>query len=170
MVFVLERILVERINSADQINLVVICTADCTCHHLIKNKYFLSEMRNLRQIRDFAISNVARFASLNAVFLSWAKTYHIVVICHSDGTYNHPAYFEKNESLRSEPKHMVLVFNDFPPKQLFPIWCNGFFCWKESWSNELIQRIKLTSWLHVPLMVHLTIWLKINIFWPKWEI
>ena len=70
MVFVLERILVERINSADQINLVVICTADCTCHHLIKNKYFLSEMRNLRQIRDFAISNVARFASLNAVFLS----------------------------------------------------------------------------------------------------
>ena len=27
------RSLVERFNSADQINLLVACTADCTCHH-----------------------------------------------------------------------------------------------------------------------------------------
>ena len=70
MVFLLERILVERVNSADQINLVVTCTADGTSHYLTKNKYFLTEMRNLRQIRDLAIENVARFSSLNAVFLS----------------------------------------------------------------------------------------------------
>ena len=60
----------ERVNSADQINLVMICTADCTCRHLSKNVYFLNEMLNLRQIRDLAIPNVALFASLNSVFLS----------------------------------------------------------------------------------------------------
>ena len=70
MVFVLERILVERVDSADQINLVVTCTADGTSHHLTKNKYFLSETRKLRQIRDFKIANVARFPSFNTVFLS----------------------------------------------------------------------------------------------------
>ena len=69
-VFLLERILVKRVNSADQINLVVTCTADGTSHHLTKNEYFLTEMRNLRQVKDFAIANVARFASLIAVFLS----------------------------------------------------------------------------------------------------
>ena len=71
--FLLERILVERVNSADQINLVVTCTAACKCHHLIKNIKFLSEMWHLKQIKDLAIANIARFASLNAVFLSWAK-------------------------------------------------------------------------------------------------
>ena len=72
-IFSLERILVALFNSADLVNLVVTCTADCTCHHLSKNVYFLSEMWNLKQIRDLAIANVARFPSLNAVFLSWTK-------------------------------------------------------------------------------------------------
>ena len=35
---------IERVNSADQIGLVVTCGADCTCHHLSKNVNFLSEM------------------------------------------------------------------------------------------------------------------------------
>ena len=33
---------VERVNSADEINLVVTCTADSICHHLGKNVYFLA--------------------------------------------------------------------------------------------------------------------------------
>ena len=72
-IFLLERILVERVNLANQIKLVVTCTADCTCHHLTENVYFLSEMWNLKHIRDLAIANVARFSSLNAVFLFWTK-------------------------------------------------------------------------------------------------
>ena len=73
MGFLLERILVGRVNSVDQINLVVTCTADCTCHHLTKNVYFFSEMWNLKQITDIAIVNVDRFANLTPVFPSWAK-------------------------------------------------------------------------------------------------
>ena len=37
MVFLLEKILLEQVNSAGQINLGVTCTYDCTCHHLTKN-------------------------------------------------------------------------------------------------------------------------------------
>ena len=59
MSVLLEGILVERVNSADQTNVEVTYTADGTSHHLTKNIYFLSEMRNLRQIRDLAIANVA---------------------------------------------------------------------------------------------------------------
>ena len=54
------------------------------------------------------------------LFFSLEKKYYHVVICHSDGTYNHPTYFGKNESLRSEPNHMVLVVDDFALKLLFP--------------------------------------------------
>ena len=115
MDFLFARSFVERVNSALQINLVVTCTADCTCRHLIKNVYFLNEMLNLRQIRDLTIPNVARFASLNAAFFREQK-YHYVVICYSDGTYNHPKYFRKNERLKSELKHMVLEFDYFAPK------------------------------------------------------
>ena len=58
--FLLERILVERVNSADQINLVVTCTADGTSHHLTKNIYFLSEMRNLRNRKFFCFSFLSK--------------------------------------------------------------------------------------------------------------
>ena len=136
IVFLLEKILVERFNSADQIDLVVTWTDNCTCHHLTKNICFLSEMWNLRQIRDLAIANVARFASLNAVFLSWEKnTTSWLYVTLTGHIYNHTTYFGKIENLRSEPKHMALVFNDFAPKLLFPIRCYGFFVGK----NELIQ-------------------------------
>ena len=68
--FLLARNLVGRVNSACLINLLVICTADCTWHHLTEKVYFLCETWNLKQIRYLATANVARFASLNAVFLS----------------------------------------------------------------------------------------------------
>ena len=106
MVFLLENMLVGRVDSTDLINLVVTCSADCTCHHLTKNVYFLSEKWNLKQIRDLAIANVPRFASFNAVFLSLqlSKKYHCVVICHSDGTCNHPTYFGKKWKLEERTK------------------------------------------------------------------
>ena len=69
VIFLLQRTLVGPGNSTDQFDLVVTCTADCTYHHLTKSIYFLNEMWNLKQIRDLAIANVGRFASLNTVFV-----------------------------------------------------------------------------------------------------
>ena len=75
MVFLLLRILVEWLNSADRPNESrgYMYTADCTCHHLTKNVYFLSEIWNLNKLRTEKFANVAPFVCLNAVFLSWAK-------------------------------------------------------------------------------------------------
>ena len=136
MNFLLGRSLVERFKPADKINLVVTCTADCACHHMIKNVYFLKEMWNLKQIRDLAIVNVARFASLNAVFLSSAKntTAWLYVPMTGHKTIRH--ILDKNESLRSEAKHMLLGFDDFAPKLLFPSWYYGFLL-----ERNLLQRV-----------------------------
>ena len=111
---------VERVNSAGEINLVVTCTADCTCHHLGKNVCFLSDMWNLKEIRDLPVAIVASFVSLNAVFLSGAKniTTWLYVTLTGHITIRH--ILEKNEIFRSKPKHMVLAFHDFAPNLLFP--------------------------------------------------
>ena len=118
-VFFLERILVERVNSADPINLVMTCTADCTCHHLTKYIYFLSEMWNLKQIRNLAIANVARFASLNDVFLSWEKNTTTWLYVTLTGHITIRNILEKNESLGIESKHMVHVPMIFPLNYCF---------------------------------------------------
>ena len=144
-VFLLERILVERVNSAVLMNLVVTCTVDCTCHHLTRNVYFSSEIWNLKQIKDLANRKCCSISLFKRCFSFLSKKYHWVVICHSDGTYNHPKYFGKNERLRSEPKHILLVFNDVAPKLLLPAWRIRFFCKKGSWSNELIPRTSCTD-------------------------
>ena len=39
-----------------------------------------------------------------------------MVICLSDGTYNHLTYFDKNQSIRSKPKDMVLALDVITPK------------------------------------------------------
>ena len=121
---------VERVNSADQINLVVTCTADCTCHHLGKNVYFLSDMWNLKEIRDLPIAIVARFVSLNAVFLSGEKNITTWLYDTLTGHITIRHILEKNEILRSEPKHIVLAFLDFAPNLLFPSWWCDFFVGK----------------------------------------
>ena len=172
MVFLLLRILVEWLNSADRPNESrgYMYTADCTCHHLTKNVYFLSEIWNLNKSRTEKFANVAPFVCLNAVFLSWAKntTTWLYVTLTGHITIRH--ILDKIQSLRSEHKRMVLVIDDFASKLLFPSWCYDFFCWKESWSNELIQPNKLTSCWHVRLIVHVTMWLKMCIFKAKYEI
>ena len=69
-------------------------------------------MWNLRQIRDLAIANVARFASLNACFSFLSKKFQHVVIYMSLWRDIYPSdLFWK--SLRSDPKHMALLFDDF---------------------------------------------------------
>ena len=77
-------------------------------------------MSQLKNTRDLAIAIVARFVSLNAVFLSGAKniTTWLYVTLTGHITIRH--ILEKNESLKSEPKHMVLAFHDFAPNLVFP--------------------------------------------------
>ena len=67
-----------------------------------------------------AIAIVARFVSLNVVFISGAKniTTWLYVTLTGHITIRH--ILEKNESLRSEPKHMALAFYDFATNLLFP--------------------------------------------------
>ena len=122
-VFLLKRILVEQVNSAVLMNLVVTCTADCTSHHLTKDVYFLSEIWNLKQIKDLANRKCCSISLFERCFSFLSKKYHSVVIYHSDGTYNHPKYFWKNERLRSELKHILLVINDITSSMM--LW---FFC------------------------------------------
>ena len=77
VVFLLQRTLVGPGNSADQFDLVVTCTADCTYHHLTKSIYFLNEMWNLKQIREL----VERVSSANQI--------NLVVTCSADWTCHH---------------------------------------------------------------------------------
>ena len=49
-------------------------------------------------------------------FPLFSEKYLYVVISPSDGTYNHLTYFEKNRSMRGEPKNMVLAFDVLTPK------------------------------------------------------
>ena len=46
VIFLLERVSVELVHSAEQINVVVTFTADCTCNHLTKNVYIFE--RNVK--------------------------------------------------------------------------------------------------------------------------
>ena len=62
---------------------------------LRKKLKFLGKPRSSKQIWDLSIAHVARLGSLKAFFRSLAKKYMYVVICHSDGPYNHLTYFEK---------------------------------------------------------------------------
>ena len=39
-----------------------------------------------------------------------------------------------------------------------------FFYWEETWSNELTQRTKIASWLHLPLIEHVTMHLTKNVY------
>ena len=98
---------------------------DCrpTCHHPTireRNWNFWVSWEVLSKYGDLSIANVARLGSLKAFFRSLAKNYLYVVICHFDGTYNHLIYFEKNRSMRSEPKEMALEFDSITP--LLRVW------------------------------------------------
>ena len=149
------RNIVEWGNSS-QIDFVVTCTADCTGHHPTireRNWNFWVSREVLNKYGDLSIANVARLGSLKAFFRSLAKKYLYVVICHSDGTYNHLTYFEKNPSMRSEPQKMVFDF-DFITLHLT---CLCRYCERNivKWGTENLA--KLTSWWHVPLIVLVTI-------------
>ena len=52
----------------------------------------------------------------NTFFLYLEKKYLYVVICPSDGTYNHLTYFEENDSWRSEPQNAMFAFDVLTPK------------------------------------------------------
>ena len=139
VIFLLESILVELVHSAEQINVVVTFSADCTCNHPTKNVYFLSEMWNLKEIRNLAIAIVARFVSWNADFLSGAKTITTWLYVTVTGHITIRHILEKNESLRSEPKHMVLAFHELAANLLFPSWCCDFFVGKNLGRNSLFR-------------------------------
>ena len=62
---------VERVNSG-QTSLVVICTADCTCHHLkirAENWNFWENWSIWNKYKHLAIANDARLASLKDFFV-----------------------------------------------------------------------------------------------------
>ena len=42
-----------------------------------------------------------------------------MVICPSDGIYNHLIYFEEKQKFEDEPQDMLLVLDVFGPKLLF---------------------------------------------------
>ena len=55
-------------------------------------------------------------------------------MCHSDGTYNQLKYFEKNQSMRSEPQEMALEFDSVTPQLPYL-----FRCYKKNivkWGNS----------------------------------
>ena len=78
-VFLLERILVERVNSEVLMNLVVTCTVDCKCHHLTKNVYFLSEIWNSKQIKDLEIRKCCSICLFKRYCFFLRKKYHYLV-------------------------------------------------------------------------------------------
>ena len=113
-----------------------------------KNLNFWVNWEIWNNYRDLSIANIARLASKKSLY---------VVICPSDGTYNHLTYFEEEKSMWSEPKDMVLVWH-----VLFYPWTVGSdsifrtLCMKAVRLN-LLTNPKLTSWWYVPMIVHVTI-------------
>ena len=65
------------------------------------------------------MANVARLASLGAVFSFLNTMYPYVVICRSDGTYSHLTYFEKKQKYKSKPQHIALLLAVLTPRQYF---------------------------------------------------
>ena len=59
---------------------------------IVEKRFKISKPKaneKLDKYTDLAIANVARLASLNAIFHFWTKKYLYVVIYHFDGTYNY---------------------------------------------------------------------------------
>ena len=77
-------------------------------------------MSQLKNTRDLVIAIVARFVTLNAVFLSGAKNITTWLYVTLTGHITIRYILEKNESLRSEPKHMALACHDFASNLQFP--------------------------------------------------
>ena len=120
------RSVVQRFNSA-QINLMVTCTDDCTCHHLTihaKNSMLWDKWEVWNKCRHLPIAiPVARLASLNAFLYSQAKKYLYVVIylpLTVDITIWHTVI--QNRTMRSEWQHIVLAFDIFP--LYYRLWVN----------------------------------------------
>ena len=131
--FLLERTLVGRVNLAGQIIYITSWLHLQLIVHVTnwqKTLYFLREIWNLKQIKNLANRKCCSICLFKHCFSFLSKKYYYVVICHSDGTYNHPKYFTKNERLRRKRKHILLVFNDVASKLLLPTWCYGFFATK----------------------------------------
>ena len=97
---------------------------------------FLSKMWNFKQIGELAIANVARFASLNAVFLSWAKYTTIWLYVPLTGHIKIPHTLKKVKVWGANHTIWPRVFEFFVPKLLFRSWCYGLFL-----ERRLVERV-----------------------------
>ena len=149
--------IVQWVNPS-KINAVVTCTADCSNHQPTisgeKIKTFVRTDKFQTNIRIWESKILLDFLDYR-FFSILRQKYLYVVICASDGTYNHVIFFDEKLNYEDQPKGMVLEFDILTHNGR--VWMNVEHHYlKQVLYNESIQA-KLTSWWHVPLIVQITI-------------
>ena len=112
---------VERVNSG-QISLVVIYTADCTCHDLsipAKNWNLWENWAIWEKYKHLAIPNDGRQESLKAFFIHEQRNIYTWLYVPVTGHITIWHILRKNKSMRSEPQNIGLAFDVLTPKYFF---------------------------------------------------